>query len=118
MGVRILVDALTGLGAKNGVSTYFSANCEEADAAIGGRFLDSIGTLLFSLYQTTPLVTTPSDQILGFDWYVVLLSLATNTPSNHAIGGKLLDLIGTATCVMGLACGSRICFPDSYLSQE
>ena len=25
------------------MSTYFSANCEEGDAAIGGRFLDSIG---------------------------------------------------------------------------
>lgn len=32
-----------GLGAANGISTYFSANCEEADAAIAGRFLENIG---------------------------------------------------------------------------
>ena len=32
-----------GLGAANGISTYFSANCEEADAEIAGRFLDSVG---------------------------------------------------------------------------
>lgn len=31
-----------GLGAANGISTYFSANCEEEDATIAGRFLDSI----------------------------------------------------------------------------
>lgn len=32
-----------GLGAKNGISTYFSANCEMEDAALGGRFMKSIG---------------------------------------------------------------------------
>jgi len=32
-----------GLGAANGISTYFSANCEEEDAAVAGRFLDSVG---------------------------------------------------------------------------
>ena len=31
-----------GLGANSGVSTYFSANCGEADAAVAGKFLDSI----------------------------------------------------------------------------
>lgn len=38
-----------GLGAAKGVSTYFSANCEEADADIGGKFLNSIG---LSAYNT------------------------------------------------------------------
>jgi dipeptidyl-peptidase-3 len=32
-----------GLGKAKGISTYFSANCEEEDAEIAGRFLDSIG---------------------------------------------------------------------------
>lgn len=31
-----------GLGAAKGISTYFSANCEEVDAEIGGRFLESL----------------------------------------------------------------------------
>jgi dipeptidyl-peptidase-3 len=38
-----------GLGASNGISTYFSANCEEADASIGNKFLDSSG---LSAYNT------------------------------------------------------------------
>lgn len=38
-----------GLGASNGISTYFSANCEEADADLGNKFLDSIG---LSAYNT------------------------------------------------------------------
>jgi len=38
-----------GLGEGSGVTTYFSANCGEPDAAIGGRFLDSIG---LSAYNT------------------------------------------------------------------
>jgi len=38
-----------GLGAAAGVSTYFSANCEESDADIGNRFLDSLG---LSAYNT------------------------------------------------------------------
>eukprot|EP00656_Telonema_subtile_P015365 TRINITY_DN18030_c0_g1_i1.p1 TRINITY_DN18030_c0_g1~~TRINITY_DN18030_c0_g1_i1.p1 ORF type:complete len:524 (-),score=117.72 TRINITY_DN18030_c0_g1_i1:1064-2635(-) len=38
-----------GLGAANGISTYFTANCEEADADIAGRFLNSIG---LSAYNT------------------------------------------------------------------
>ena len=29
-----------GLGASQGVTTYFSANCDEADAAIGAKFLE------------------------------------------------------------------------------
>ena len=32
-----------GLGRANGISTYFSANCEAADADLAGRFLTSIG---------------------------------------------------------------------------
>jgi len=32
-----------GLGANNGISTYFSANCDEQDAEVAGRFLESIG---------------------------------------------------------------------------
>eukprot|EP00929_Paragymnodinium_shiwhaense_P047766 TRINITY_DN24224_c0_g1_i1.p1 TRINITY_DN24224_c0_g1~~TRINITY_DN24224_c0_g1_i1.p1 ORF type:complete len:756 (+),score=194.70 TRINITY_DN24224_c0_g1_i1:83-2350(+) len=32
-----------GLGKEKGISTYFSANCEEADAEISGKFMDSIG---------------------------------------------------------------------------
>lgn len=32
-----------GLGAKNGISTYFSANCDEQDAEVAGSFLQSIG---------------------------------------------------------------------------
>ena len=31
-----------GLGHANGISTYFSANCEEEDAAIAARFLTSL----------------------------------------------------------------------------
>jgi dipeptidyl-peptidase-3 len=38
-----------GLGDTKGVSTYFSANCEEEDADISGRFMDSIG---LSAYNT------------------------------------------------------------------
>ena len=30
-----------GIGARSGVSTYFSSNCEEADAALAQRYLDS-----------------------------------------------------------------------------
>ena len=30
-----------GLGKEQGVSTYFSANCEEADAAICAKFLEA-----------------------------------------------------------------------------
>ena len=32
-----------GLGASQGVTTYFSANCDEADAAIGAKFLEKLG---------------------------------------------------------------------------
>ena len=32
-----------GLGRANGVTTYFSENCEQADAEIAGRFLDASG---------------------------------------------------------------------------
>jgi dipeptidyl-peptidase-3 len=38
-----------GLGATKGISTYFSANCTEADAALANSFLDSIG---LSAYNT------------------------------------------------------------------
>jgi dipeptidyl-peptidase-3 len=38
-----------GLGAANGISTYFSANCDESDAELGNKFLDSIG---LSAYNT------------------------------------------------------------------
>ena len=38
-----------GLGAAKGISTYFSANCDEGDAELGNKFLDSIG---LSAYNT------------------------------------------------------------------
>jgi len=38
-----------GIGAENGISTYFSANCTENDAKLANAFLDSIG---LSAYNT------------------------------------------------------------------
>lgn len=38
-----------GLGADKGISTYFSANCDESDADIAGKFMESIG---LSAYNT------------------------------------------------------------------
>ena len=59
-----------GLGAAKGISTYFSANCEEKDAAIAGRFLESLN---LSPYNTRLLKSSSGE-------YTILLasSICTN----------------------------------------
>ena len=63
-----------GLGAANGISTYFSANCDEADAEISGRFLES---LKLSPYNTRLFKARDGA-------YTVLLASSLTSASNDA----------------------------------
>ena len=72
-----------GLGEAKGVSSYFSSNCEEHDADIAGRFLESKG---LSPYNTR-LVKA---QDCGFiQSYTILLASATIEPSADDAVGQL-----------------------------
>jgi len=70
-----------GLGASNGISTYFSANCGEDDAAIAGRFLEK---LALSPYNTRLTKTAGGD-------YTVLIASAELT---SAVDAKTDDAVG------------------------
>jgi len=65
-----------GLGKDKGISTYFSANCEEADADISGRFMDSIG---LSPYNTRLFKEDDGS-------YVVLLASSKADAADDAVG--------------------------------
>ena len=64
-----------GLGAKQGITTYFSANCEEADADLAGRFLNSIQLSPYNtrLFKEQPVDGAPTR-------YVVLVASAATGP--------------------------------------
>ena len=69
-----------GLGAAKGISTYFSANCEEADADLAGRFLESLG---LSPYNTRLFKAADGS-------YTVLLASAVTSGAN----GDADDAVG------------------------
>ena len=64
-----------GLGESQGISTYFSANCEESDADLASRFLNSIN---MSPYNTR-LFKQPADNGTATR-YQVLVSSAVSEP--------------------------------------
>ena len=68
-----------GLGAAKGISTYFSANCEEADADVAGRFLESI--------SVSPYNTRLFKSKTGSDDYTVILASSNATAANEAKDG-------------------------------
>jgi hypothetical protein len=72
----LLLDVQLGLGATQGISTYFSANCEEADADLAGRFLNSINLSPYNtrLFKHPP---PPKDSPTR---YVVLVASAVTGP--------------------------------------
>jgi len=63
-----------GIGAEKGISTYFSANCTEADAELTNAFLDSIG---LSAYNTRLFKSNDGD-------YTVRLASAARPPTTEA----------------------------------
>lgn len=63
-----------GLGRENGVTTYFSPNCEESDAELAGRFLNSIK---LSPYNTRLFKHEKADGSLH---YIVMVSSALSGP--------------------------------------
>jgi dipeptidyl-peptidase-3 len=68
-----------GLGRAKGISTYFSANCEEHDAEVAGRYLEHKG---LSPYNTR-LFKSEDGFIPSF---TVLIASATLGPGDDAIG--------------------------------
>jgi dipeptidyl-peptidase-3 len=71
--VGMYVCTQLGLGASQGISTYFSSNCEEADADIAGRFLNSIN---LSPYNTR-LFKYPAEAARPAKYVVLVASAAT-----------------------------------------
>lgn len=71
-----------GLGEANGISTYFSSNCDEEDASLAGRFLDSVG---LSPYNTR-LFKDPDTGA-----YTVRLASAKEGPGDDAVGQLCRD---------------------------
>jgi dipeptidyl-peptidase III len=69
-----------GLGASNGISTYFSHNCTEADATLAGKFLDSIN---LSPYNTR-LFKIGDDSGTGEASYIVLVASAKDDSTASA----------------------------------
>jgi len=69
-----------GLGKANGISTYFSANCEEEDGELSGRFLDSIG---LSPYNTRLFKEDDGS-------YIVLLASSATDAGDDAVGKKCI----------------------------
>jgi dipeptidyl-peptidase-3 len=65
-----------GLGAAKGISTYFSANCDEGDAELGNRFLDSIG---LSAYNTRLFKDAEGK-------YTVRIASSLTEPSDDPVG--------------------------------
>lgn len=65
-----------GLGREKGTSTYFSSNCEQEDADVAGRFMES---LKLSPYNTR-LFKDAAGQ------YTVLLASAVRGPGDDAVG--------------------------------
>lgn len=67
-----------GLGAEQGISTYFSANCEQADADLAGRFMNSINMSPYNtrLFKHPPVAGSASSA----SRYVVLLASAVTGP--------------------------------------
>lgn len=65
-----------GLGAAKGITTYFSANCEEADAEISAKFMDSLG---ISPYNTRLFKAADGT-------YTVRLASATVEAGDDAVG--------------------------------
>ena len=65
------------MGSKQGTSTYFSANCEEADADLASRFLNSIN---LSPYNTRLFKHPPNAASGSLTRYVVLVASAVTGP--------------------------------------
>ena len=77
-----------GLGQAKGISSYFSANCEEHDAEVAGRFLDSLGV---SAYNTRLLKSED-----GFiPSYTVLLASASTEQGGDDPMGQLCAQVST-----------------------
>ena len=66
-----------GLGAAKGISTYFTANCDEADAEMAGRFLESLN---ISPYNTRLFKSSAGD-------FTVLLASAECSNANETDAG-------------------------------
>jgi len=75
-----------GLGQTKGISTYFSANCDESDATLANAFLDSIG---LSAYNTRLFKDTTTNH-----YTIRIASTETsppqipNTPNTHTFQNK------------------------------
>ena len=78
-----------GLGKGKGITTYFSANCEETDAKLVNAFLDSIGlsaynTRLFKGVDDTYTVKIASASTRAYD---------QGTSSTHTYEGKTISIV-------------------------
>jgi len=76
-----------GLGQANGISTYFSSNCEEEDADAAGRFMESI--------QLSP-YNTRLFKDAGSGAFTILIASATCGPGDDEVGKlcKVYDFEG------------------------
>jgi hypothetical protein len=89
-----------GLGVANGISTYFSANCDESDAARCGKFLEHLG---LSPYNTRLFKQSPGR-------YTVLLASAetrgADAPEAAAAPRAAAQALGGGDGAVGSAEGS------------